>query len=131
MAKRRAKLQTVTADSMSFQQLLESDLKRDSERKAAAEGKRKPVVKKRRQVSLDSMAELRARTVLGESGTLSAELRAAIATSGITAYSLGQRAKVSPAVISRFVTGERGLTLAVVDRLCQALNLTLAVRKVK
>lgn len=116
---------------MSFQQLLESDLKRDSERKAAAEGKRKPVVKKRRQVSLDSMAELRARTVLGESGTLSAELRAAIGTSGMTAYSLGQRAKVSPAVISRFVTGERGLTLAVVDRLCQALNLTLAVRKVK
>lgn len=57
--------------------------------------------------------------------TISAELRAAIADSGLTHYAIGKRAKVSTAVISRFAIGERSLTLPVVDRLCQALNLSL------
>jgi transcriptional regulator with XRE-family HTH domain len=61
--------------------------------------------------------------------TISAELRQAIADSGLTHYAIGKAAGVSPAVISRFSTGERGLTLAVADRLCQALNLGLSTRE--
>ena len=61
--------------------------------------------------------------------TISAELRQAIADSGLTHYAIGKAAGVSPAVISRFSTGERGLTLAVVDRLCQALSLCLSMRE--
>lgn len=60
--------------------------------------------------------------------TISAELRQAIADSGSTHYAIGKAAKVSPACISRFVTGERSVTLAVVDRLCQALGLSLKTR---
>lgn len=60
--------------------------------------------------------------------TISAELRQAIADSGLTHYAIGKTAGVSPAVISRFSTGERGLTLAVADRICQALNLCLSTR---
>ncbi|MFN6106055.1 MAG: helix-turn-helix domain-containing protein [Planctomycetaceae bacterium] len=60
--------------------------------------------------------------------TISAELRQAIADSGLTNYAIGKAAAVSPAVISRFVTGERSVTLAVVDRLCQALGLSLKTR---
>lgn len=60
--------------------------------------------------------------------TISAELRQAIADSGLTHYAIGKAAGVSPAVISRFSTGERGITLAVVDRICQALNLCLSTR---
>jgi len=61
--------------------------------------------------------------------TISAELRQAIADSGLTHYAIGKAAGVAPAVISRFSTGERGLTLAVVDRLCQALSLCLSTRE--
>lgn len=60
--------------------------------------------------------------------TISAELRQAIADSGLTHYAIGKAAAVSPACISRFVTGERSVTLAVVDRLCQALGLSLKTR---
>jgi hypothetical protein len=41
------------------------------------------------------------------------------------AYALGKKANVSQGVISRFLGGERGLTLATAERLVMALNLHL------
>jgi plasmid maintenance system antidote protein VapI len=46
----------------------------------------------------------------------------------LTAYAAGKMSGVSPTVIQRFLNGERGLTLATADKLCQALDLTLSVK---
>lgn len=58
--------------------------------------------------------------------TISYQLRRAIeARSDLTTYALGKAAGVSPAVISRFLSQERGLTLETADRLALALGLRL------
>jgi transcriptional regulator with XRE-family HTH domain len=46
----------------------------------------------------------------------------------LTAYAAGKMSGISPTVIQRFLNGERGLTLATADKLCQALDLTLSVK---
>ncbi len=58
--------------------------------------------------------------------TVSHQLRKAIEGRGdLTAYQLGKDSGVDPGVISRFLSGQRGLTLAVADRLALALDLRL------
>jgi transcriptional regulator with XRE-family HTH domain len=57
--------------------------------------------------------------------TLSAQLRDVIESRGLTSYALGRAAGVAPAVISRFVSGDRGLTMATADRVAEALGLRL------
>ena len=61
------------------------------------------------------------------SATISEQLRAIIAASGMTAYALGKAAGVDVAVVSRFINGERDLRLATVDRLCSALGCRLVL----
>jgi len=54
-----------------------------------------------------------------------ASLAAAIKKAALTHYSLGQMAGVAPAQIDRFISGERGLSLATASKLCVALGLEL------
>lgn len=56
---------------------------------------------------------------------IDAALRAAVERSGLTTYALSQLAGVTPQQVSRFVKGERDLTLGTASRLAQALGLEL------
>jgi plasmid maintenance system antidote protein VapI len=57
--------------------------------------------------------------------TLSEQLRSFIRQSGLSAYALARVSDVDRAQISRFIRGERALTLPAVDRLCKVLQLEL------
>jgi len=57
--------------------------------------------------------------------SISATLLAAIKKTGKTHYALGQMAGVSPAGIDRFISGERGISLATAAKLCAVLGLEL------
>jgi len=59
---------------------------------------------------------------------VSESLRRAISQSGLTPYEIARRAGTSPQVITRFLRGERGLSLVVIDRLCVVLGLELRKR---
>lgn len=53
-------------------------------------------------------------------------LKKAIADSGLSHYAISQKANVSEAVISRFVSGKRaGLTVETAERLAGALGMKL------
>ncbi|MGO9109264.1 MAG: helix-turn-helix domain-containing protein [Thermoguttaceae bacterium] len=60
-----------------------------------------------------------------DSGTIIDELRQAIAASGLTVYRIAKGTGVSPGVLSRFVRGERSLTMETAAKLCTFLNLHL------
>lgn len=53
------------------------------------------------------------------------QLRQAIQKSGLTLNEIERRCGVSHAALSRFMRGERSLTLPVVAKLCQVLGLRL------
>jgi transcriptional regulator with XRE-family HTH domain len=57
--------------------------------------------------------------------TISDQLRAIIVDSGKTAYAVGKLADVDPGVVQRFLTGERDLRVATLDKLAAALGLRL------
>lgn len=59
------------------------------------------------------------------SKSLSDQLREAIITCGTTRYALAQQLHISESALSRFVGGERGLTLEVIDKLADVLGLQL------
>lgn len=61
----------------------------------------------------------------GPEGPVSKGLREAISERGLTAYAAAKRAGVSVDAIQRFLKEERGLTLATVDKLADALGLAL------
>jgi DNA-binding phage protein len=61
--------------------------------------------------------------------TISERLREAIAASGLTQTSIGEKAGISPNIISRFVAGKRSPTLDTVDRIAAALGLVLVLEK--
>jgi transcriptional regulator with XRE-family HTH domain len=52
-------------------------------------------------------------------------IRQAILASGKSAYAISHQSGVAQAVLSRFMTGERGVTLATVEKWCRALGLVL------
>ena len=60
-----------------------------------------------------------------EEGPVSKGLRDAISERGLTAYAAAKQAGVSVDAIQRFLKEERGLTLSTVDKLADALGLTL------
>jgi ribosome-binding protein aMBF1 (putative translation factor) len=65
-------------------------------------------------------------------GLFSEQLREAINDSGMSRYRLSQRTGVSQVVLSRFVRGEAGMSLATIDVLVEALGLELRpIRKGK
>lgn len=57
--------------------------------------------------------------------TISDQLRTIIGDSGKTAYAVGKLANVDPGVVQRFLTGERGLRVATLDKIAGALRLRL------
>lgn len=56
---------------------------------------------------------------------ISRKLRESIRERGLTAYAAAKRAGISVDVVQRFMKAERGLNLASVDKLADALELTL------
>ena len=56
---------------------------------------------------------------------VSRALRATISERGLTAYAAAKQAGVSVDAVQRFLKEQRGLTLATVDKLADALGLTL------
>jgi transcriptional regulator with XRE-family HTH domain len=62
---------------------------------------------------------------------VSDELRKAIEKSGVSRYRIAKDLGISEATLSRFMSGERGLTLKVLDKLCDHLGLQLAKQKRK
>jgi transcriptional regulator with XRE-family HTH domain len=63
--------------------------------------------------------------------TLTEQLRRAIHDCGETRYSLAQRTGIAQSTLSRFVTGDRGLSMEALDRLFDALDLEVKSRKRK
>lgn len=57
--------------------------------------------------------------------SLASEIKRAITSKGLTSYAVGQLAGVNPTLISRFLNGERGLTLASADKIIAGLGLRL------
>jgi plasmid maintenance system antidote protein VapI len=65
------------------------------------------------------------KTVHDYGGPVSKGLREAINERGLTAYAAAKQSGVSVDAIQRFLKEERGLTLATVDKLADALGLML------
>jgi transcriptional regulator with XRE-family HTH domain len=57
--------------------------------------------------------------------TLSQQLRDVIDSRGLTAYAVAKAADIDPGMVARFVSDERDLRLATVDRVAAALGLRL------
>jgi transcriptional regulator with XRE-family HTH domain len=60
--------------------------------------------------------------------SLSEQVRRAIDAAGVTRYRIAKDLDISEATLSRFMSGERGLTLKVLDRLAEYLGLMLCDR---
>jgi plasmid maintenance system antidote protein VapI len=60
--------------------------------------------------------------------SLSEGIRAEIIKSKLSAYELSEQSKVDRAVLSRFLSGKRTITLETADRLVEALDLKLVPR---
>ncbi len=60
---------------------------------------------------------------------LSDQLRRILAESGLSRYEIAKRSGVDEAALSRFASGQRGLTTETLDRLGEALGLELKVKR--
>lgn len=67
----------------------------------------------------------------GEAEDVSGQLRAAIQSSGLSLNELSRQSGVAVSPLSRFVRGERSLTLPAVAKLCAALGLELCEKKAR
>jgi transcriptional regulator with XRE-family HTH domain len=65
----------------------------------------------------------------GREAGLVQKLRAAIQDSGLTLTQLSERACIALPLLTRFMRGERGLTLASAEKVCDALGLDLVKRQ--
>lgn len=78
---------------------------------------------------------LRSRQVAGalaavrRAKTLTDQLREAVRRSRVTRYRLSQELRIDQGGLSRFVSGERGLSLEAIDRLAHYLGLRLVGRR--
>ena len=61
--------------------------------------------------------------------TLSEQLRAAIESSGLTRYRISQETGIDQAALSRFMSGEMGLSTNTLDKMADVLGLELVVKK--
>lgn len=59
------------------------------------------------------------------------QLRAALAESKLTAYALAKESGVSAGVLSRFLSGERDITLGTAAKLAHVLGLSLVGKSPK
>jgi ribosome-binding protein aMBF1 (putative translation factor) len=62
---------------------------------------------------------------------LADRIRAAMLASGMTRYQLSQQTGIDQAVLGRFASGKRDLTLSTASRLVPALGLKLGATKTK
>lgn len=60
---------------------------------------------------------------------LSEQLRQAILNAGETRYAISKATGIGQDVLSRFMSGERGLSFSVMDRLAEYLGLELVSRR--
>lgn len=60
---------------------------------------------------------------------LEKQIRAAFKQSGLTIYRLAKDSGVSQPVVSRFVNGKRGITLATASKLVETLKLEVTAKK--
>ena len=60
---------------------------------------------------------------------LEKQIRAAFKESGMTIYRLAKDSDVSQPVVSRFISGKRGITLATASKLVKVLGLELVQTK--
>jgi transcriptional regulator with XRE-family HTH domain len=67
---------------------------------------------------------------MGKAGrrSLAEQLRQAIEDSGITMYKLSQDSGVNRSQLSRFMRGQRDLSLAVADKFCEVLGIGLSTQ---
>jgi plasmid maintenance system antidote protein VapI len=63
------------------------------------------------------------------SEAFSGQLRRAIRKSELSCYALSQATGVDQGTLSKFLSGQRGLSLDSVDRLVETLGLTLTAQK--
>lgn len=61
--------------------------------------------------------------------TMTEQLRNAIDQSGLSKYRIAKDLQINQAQLSRFMRGQRGLSLELLDRLCAYLDLALVNRK--
>jgi len=59
---------------------------------------------------------------------LSDQIRRAVESSGVSQYRLSKEVRISKTSLSRFMRGERGLTLKALDRLADFLELEIVIR---
>ena len=64
-----------------------------------------------------------------QEATLVVQLREAIQASGRSLWDIGRAADIQPSQLSRFLRGERDLTLGTAARLFEVLDLELVPRK--
>jgi transcriptional regulator with XRE-family HTH domain len=60
---------------------------------------------------------------------LSDQVRQAIRGADCTRYAMAKATGIDQAVLSKFLTGERGMSLESLDKLAEFLNLQITVRK--
>ena len=60
---------------------------------------------------------------------LAEQLRKTVKGSGLTLYAVAKRSGVPYAVLSRFMTSERDLRLATVEKLCKLFSMRLTAPK--
>jgi transcriptional regulator with XRE-family HTH domain len=60
---------------------------------------------------------------------VSAQLRRIIDDCGLSRYEISKRTGIDEATLSRFMYGERGLSMKALDRLGEALALTINMRR--
>lgn len=66
---------------------------------------------------------------MAKKSPLSDQLRRAIETAPVSRYRMSKDLEISEATLSRFMSGDRGLTLTVVDVLADYLGLELVSRR--
>ena len=64
-----------------------------------------------------------------QSKLMSERLKDAIANCGVTRYRIAQDTGIEESALSRFVSGERGLSMEALDRLLEYLGLEVVERK--
>ena len=62
-------------------------------------------------------------------GDLADDVRTAIRESGLSRYEIAKKTGVSQSVLSRFMSGETGMTLATLERIAPLLGLEIVIRK--
>lgn len=64
-----------------------------------------------------------------QSKRMSEQLKGAIANSGLTRYRIAKDTEIEESALSRFMSGERGLSMEALDRLLGYLGLEVVERK--